>query len=77
MQTFGDPGRIQGALDDNLCPCCLSFLPPLNENGEFKCKVCRLVIIDNNGLNEQRFGLLLTNFVGYYNKVRSKLCNHR
>ena len=77
MQTFGDPGRIQGALDDNLCPRCLCLLPPLNEKSELKCSVCHLIISNNNNLNEQRFELLLTNFVVYYNKVRSKLCNHR
>ena len=77
MQTFGNPGRIQNALDDNRCPCCLSFLPPPNEKGELNCRVCPFTISNNFNLKQQRFGLLLTNFVGYYNKVRSKLCNHR
>lgn len=77
MKTFGDPGRIQGALDNNRCPRCLVKLPPLNQKGELKCTVCRLVIGGNYDNKNQRFDVLLTRFVYYINKVRSKFSRHR
>ena len=73
IKTFGDPGRIQGALDDNQCPRCLiKFLKP-KENGVAHCLVCGLKISDNFPGKRQRFDVLMKPIVVYLKKVRSKL----
>ena len=73
IETFGDPGRIQGALDDNQCPRCLIKLPEPKENGVTHCLVCRLEISDNFPGKGQRFDVLMRPIVVYLKKVRSKL----
>lgn len=39
IETFGDPGRIQKALDNNMCPRCLTHM-----NDPSHCFVCNLSI---------------------------------
>ena len=76
-QGFGDPGRIQGALDAHQCPRCLVAFRDPKKDGVAHCLVCNLKIHDNYAGKRQRFDVLLPRVAYYTNIVRSKLCNQR
>lgn len=44
VASFGDPGRIQKALDDGRCPKCLVALPETDPQADKHCSACGLTI---------------------------------